>query len=539
MKKLISLLLVLAIVFSFCACSKINRLFSKNAEQSFSYPIAQMPTTLDPQIASGEAELIIIENCMEGLVRLNAAGEVEPAIAQSWEISADGLRYTFHLNSSARWAFDKEDAPEALQNFNPTITAKDFVFAVSRAVQKQTAAPDFQSVSLIKNALKIHSSGKSDTSSLGIKAPDDSTLVITLESANSAFLRSLTGAVFMPCSEEFFEYCAGRYGRQSRYFLSNAGFELRSWNETNLVMRKNEDYALSHPAKADTVTLYRDENAFESFKNNNYDALAISDDNIDEALADKSLRVQTYDDTVWTLAFNLKSQLCGNKNCRRALAACLDTIGLTAPEWCAVAPGIVPNICTVGTQCFLSARKEATFVAYAPDKAAALYESFSQSYMAQEDVKEMPVMRFLCTAPFEQCAKQIAQGWQQHFGTGFEVRISVLGIDELTEAIDGGEFDAVLMPMSADTEDALVFLKKFAAQNVFSYQSAAYNRLINSGRAELKKCIACENALLADAVVYPLFTSNSYYVSRNQVEGIYFYAFGGKVNFLNAERTSR
>ena len=192
MKKIISLLLVIAVLVSLCSCSKIKSLFSSGEEQSFSYPVAAMPESLDPQIASGEAELIIIENCMEGLVRLNEKGEVIPAVAQSWDVSADGLQYTFHLNPAAVWSVDTEDEDFTVKNFNKHITADDFVFAVSRAVKKETNAPDFGAVSLIKNAGKINASGSNDTGSLGIQAIDAHTLRITLESANSAFLKSLT-----------------------------------------------------------------------------------------------------------------------------------------------------------------------------------------------------------------------------------------------------------------------------------------------------------------------------------------------------------
>lgn len=536
MKKAVSVILLVCILLSCCSCSKIQSLFSKNSEQSFSYPISEMPKTLDPQIASSESELIVIENCMEGLVRINSEGKPVPAVAQSWEVSADGKKYTFHLSPDAKWSVDTDDEDFELEGFNSVITADDFVFAVSRAVKKETDAPDFQSVSLIKNALKIHSSGSKNTSSLGIKAVDANTLVITLESANSDFLSSLASAVFMPCNEQFFEYCSGRYGRQAKYFLSNAGFELRAWNETNLVMRKNDNYTLSNAAKGDSVTLYRDENAYDSFKNDNYDAIAVGDDYIDDALADSSLTVQQYDDTVWALALNCKSTLCSNKNFRQALALCVNREELKAPEWTSTASGIVPNICTAGGENYRSAAGKANIPKYNASKAAQKYYSAYETILKQTDEEQLPTLKLLCPAAFNETAKHIVQGWQKNFGTGFEVKIDVLGLEELEEAVGSGNYDATIMPVSADTMDALVFLKKFSADNDFGYKSSTYDKIINSASVESTKCRKCENTLLADAVIYPVFTSNSYYVQRNSVKNIYFYAFGGKVNFLNAER---
>ena len=536
MKKLISLLLVIVMLVSLCSCSKIKSLFSSGEEQSFSYPIAAMPESLDPQIASGEAELIVIENCMEGLVRLNEKGEVKPAVAESWDISADGLQYTFHLNPAAVWSVDTEDEEFTVKNFNKHITAEDFVFAVSRAVKKETKAPDFSAVSLIKNAGKINASGSNDTSSLGIKAIDAQTLRITLESANSEFLKSLTNAVFMPCSKAFFEDCAGRYGRQGKYFLSNGGFEMRAWNETNIVMRKNETYTLSNPAKADTVTLYRDENAYESFKNNNYDALAIDDEHIEDALADTSLKVQTYDDTVWAFGVNCKSELGSYQSLRKALMQGVDKNALQAPAWASEAKGLVPNICTAGGENYREAVGEADYISFHSDNARENYVAFTDKYENNTDENEIPPFRLLCMPAFEKNAKLMAQSWQMIFGTGFDVRISVLSLDELNESVQKGAFDGAILPVSADTSDALVFLKKFSADNAFGYASRAFNEKLDSSQNALNKSKTGENMLLKDAAVYPLFCSNSYYVQREKISGIFFYPFGGKVNFLNAQR---
>lgn len=537
MKKTVALLLVISFVLSLTSCSKITGIFSRGNEQSFSYPIAEMPHTLDPQIATEPAELIVIENCMEGLVRLNENGEVIPAVADSWDISADGLTYTFHLNANAHWAVDTDGKDFELKNFNKAITAHDFVFAFSRAALSETGAPDFQSISLIKNALKINRSGTADASALGVEALDDYTFEVELEHPNSDFLKSLTNAVFMPCSEQFFEYCAGRYGKQTKYFLSNAGFELRTWNESNLVLRKNKEYTLANAAIGDSVTLYKDENAFENFKNNNYDAIAVDFDAVDEALADPSLCVQQHDDTVWVLGFNCAGTLGGYRQLRQALVLGFDTEGLAHPEWATAATSAVPNICTANGLNYAAEIARSPSVSYTPQTAKEKYEAFVKKYEQEHDDEQIPTLKLLCTAPFEKCAKLITQNWQMNFGTGFEVKISVVTLPELRQAMEKGEFDAAITPLDADTADSLVFLKQFAADNVFRYESEAYQKEIASADDQAQKCLECENILLTEAALYPLFDSNSYYVQRNTVSGIYFYAFGGKVNFLNAQRS--
>lgn len=537
MKKFICIILVICLLLSFTSCDGIKKILGRGAEQTFSYPIEQMPETLDPQVASSSSELTIIENCMEGLIRINSKGEAVPAVAQSWSVSADGLKYVFKLRQDAVWYIDEDFEDFTGANFNKKITAKDFVFAISRAVKKSTQATDFQSVSLIKNAVKIHDSGKENTSSLGVKALDDYTLQITLETPNSAFLYSLANAVFMPCSEQFFNLCSGRYGRQLKYFVSNAGFYLSSWVEKSLTIRNNDTYRGTNAAKGESVSFYFDENAFESFKNDNYDAIPIGEDYIGEVLADENLSVQKYDDTVWSLAVNCKSSFGGSKAFRQALMQSFESDKLTYPDWVSPAQGIVPNICTAGEENYRKQAGSANILKCNPSAASAKYQSVIKRLSDEDEDFEGSSVSVYTIAAFEDSAKHIVQSWQQNLGTGFEAKINVVTFDELAKTVESGEYDIAIYPFSADTMDALVFLNKFATKdNVLNFGSRDYMRALSSKKAELSKCLACENILISSGVLRPLFTSNSYYAQRKNVSGIYFYAFGGKVNFINAVR---
>ena len=537
MKKILSLLLIFALLFSLSSCAEVKKLLGRGAKQVFSYPIDQMPKTLDPQIASSAAELTIIENCMEGLVRLNSEGKAIPAVAESWNVSADGLKYTFNLRHDAAWHLDEELDYAVGADFDKTIKAGDFVYAISRAVRKSTNAPDFQSVSLIKNAVRIHDSGSNNTSALGVKALDDYTLQITLESPNSSFLLSLASAVFMPCDKEFFDSCSGRYGRQLKYFISNGGFYLNNWVEKSLTISKNEDYKGPNLSKGDAVTLYFDENATENFKNDNYDAIPVGEDYISEAIADDNITVQKYDDTVWSIAVNCNSTFGSSQRFRQALMQCIKVDELTLPDWTGKAQGIVPNICTCGGANYRERAKQARYLSYNPSAAAKKYFAALTSLYQEEAAEKGSLVNVYTIAAFEECAKQIVQMWQHNLGTGFQAKINTVSFEELDDAVESGTYDIAIFPFSADTQDSLVFLNKFKTKdNVLNFNNVAFNSVLSSKQNELKKSVVAENTLLATGAVMPLATSNSYYAQRKSVSGIYFYAFGGKVNFLNAVR---
>ena len=87
------------------------------------------PETLDPHKTSTVSETHILRDLFDGLVINAANGELVPGVAETWEVSADGLTYTFHLRADARWS-----------NGDP-VTAEDFVYSYRRILDPATAPP--------------------------------------------------------------------------------------------------------------------------------------------------------------------------------------------------------------------------------------------------------------------------------------------------------------------------------------------------------------------------------------------------------------
>ena len=136
------------------------------------------PETLDPAKTSTVYEDFILLDLYEGLVTYNAAAEIIPGVAESWDISENGLIYTFHFRDDAKWS-----------NGEP-VTAGDFVFSFRRMMESTTAGPYANLFYPIKNAKAINT-GKLNASELGVKAIDDKTLAITLEKPTPYFIQLL------------------------------------------------------------------------------------------------------------------------------------------------------------------------------------------------------------------------------------------------------------------------------------------------------------------------------------------------------------
>jgi oligopeptide transport system substrate-binding protein len=145
------------------------------------------PATLDPQRATLPDEFFIIRALSEGLLTPNPDGGTPlPGVAEKWEVSPDGLTYTFHLRTDAKWS-----------NGDP-VTARDFARSIQRALTPATAAPKAALFFTIRNATE-HYRGIADVPArLGIDAPDPHTLVLMLTQPDADFPAKVASGPWIP-----------------------------------------------------------------------------------------------------------------------------------------------------------------------------------------------------------------------------------------------------------------------------------------------------------------------------------------------------
>jgi oligopeptide transport system substrate-binding protein len=147
-------------------------------------------TRLDPQASCHAYERRIQMALFEPLVTPGPNQTIQPALAESWQISPDCKTYTFYLRKNARWS---DGTP---------LTAHDCVFSFQRMLSPPMANALTWLIHCIKGS-KAFSSGESkDLNSIGIKALDNYTLEITLEKPFCNFLNILTFFAFVPLSEK-------------------------------------------------------------------------------------------------------------------------------------------------------------------------------------------------------------------------------------------------------------------------------------------------------------------------------------------------
>ena len=188
------------------------------------------PTSLDPHKLSGDWENRIAGDIFEGLVTEDSAAEPIPAQAEKWTVSDDGLVYTFSLRDDIQWSDGKP------------VTAGDFVFAFQRLMNPDTAAEYAYLQYPIKNAEAINGGDITDLNELGVKALDDKTVEITLESPTPYFIGALTHYTAYPLPEHVVE-AAGADWVKIGTIVTNGPYKPVDWIPgSHVTTEKNEGY---------------------------------------------------------------------------------------------------------------------------------------------------------------------------------------------------------------------------------------------------------------------------------------------------------
>ena len=206
---------LLALALALAGCSGgAERPACPSGQVCLEYGNSSDPTSLDPQKISLVSESAIIGDLMVGLVEDGPDGQPGPGIAQSWETSADGLVWTFHLRS-ALWS---DGAP---------VTAADFVFSYRRLLDPKTASPYAHMLYLLKNGEAVNA-GKAGPSTLGVRAIDARTLELTLAHPAPYLPQILKHASAYPVPRHAVERWGDAWADPSHY-VSDGPYRPVSW----------------------------------------------------------------------------------------------------------------------------------------------------------------------------------------------------------------------------------------------------------------------------------------------------------------------
>lgn len=330
-------LLVLCLAWS--ACSK-----SPPAASPQTLRVSQRnePSTLDPATAALPDEFFIIRALGEGLLAPDpAGGPPRPAAAARWEISPDGIRYTFHLRPDALWS-----------NGEP-VTAQDFVESYRRLLTPATAAAKAPLFFMVKGARAFATGATRDFATVGFAAPDARTLTVTLERPMPQFPVYAASGPWIPANPRV----VARFGRdwtRPENYVGNGAFTLAEWRpHQRIVVEKNPRYHGAAAVRLDAIQ-------FLAFDSGDTEERAYRGGQVDVTMSVPVAKLEPYArerpaelhraplaETRY-LAFNTTRPPLDDARVRRALALALDRTQLVErvmrggqqPAWRLVPPAL-------------------------------------------------------------------------------------------------------------------------------------------------------------------------------------------------------
>lgn len=202
------------------------------------------PASLDPTLGGYNLTAPLATQLFSGLVDFGIQSEIVPDVAERWEIQEDGRRYVFYLRDDVFWS---DGAP---------LTAHDFVFTYRRALDPATQARVAgQLLYPLRGARAFHSGEHDDPARVGVRADDDLTLVLELESPTSYFIHDLAYYVSKPVPRHVVIRSGGDWAT-TRHIVTSGPFRVAAWDPgSRMRLERNPGFHGRFTGNIDSVEL--------------------------------------------------------------------------------------------------------------------------------------------------------------------------------------------------------------------------------------------------------------------------------------------
>ena len=498
--------------------------------------------SLDTNLATDGDSFEVIADCIDGLMQMDKDGAAVPAIAESYDVSEDGLTYTFHLRD-AKWS-----------NGTP-VTGNDFVFAWRRiAKEAGEYAYMLDEIGNIKGAAEIISGSEADLTTLAVSAPDEKTFVVELNVPVSFFPSLMYFPTFYPINEEFYNSLAdGTYGTSPETFLSNGAFVLESYTPgtANLSVKKNPDYWDADRVKLAGISYQvvgSSDNALTAFRNNTLDVVMVSGNQVDAAKKDTSLSQNlkvTGAGYMWYLSFsqtekNAQGGMLANANLRLAISNAIDRDNLvdnyvmdgSLATYTAVPPQFAASS-TTGADFSADQDAFADYVGYNPDKAAEYFEA-AKAELGKDSFSFTMIYGNNEGDEVQKVAQAIKEDVEAAL-PGVEINLQSMTKAERLDKMQNDNYDIALTRWGPDYADPMTYLGMWITNNSNNYgfwSNAEFDQLIadcttgayiNDYDARWEAMFKAETIVMQEAVIAPLYTKANANLITAGVENIDFH----------------
>ena len=506
------------------------------------------PTSLNTLLATYAADFNVLNSLYETLLELDDNDVAQPAAAETYEVSEDGLTYTFHLRDDGVWS-----------NGDP-VTAQDFVFAWQKALDPVVASDYAYMLFFIHNAEQyLNYQGyaldpaaweeanpdkdppaETNWEDVGVETPDDSTIVVTLDDPLPYAPYLFTFKTMAPINQKFYEEVgADVYGTDADKLCTNGAYTIEEWSHNSYVkVKKNPNFHDADSITVEEITyniVTNANSAVNSFLSGELDFVTMSTGELIDQVKNAGYEVVNQDPSAaFYMYVNCNNEYMSNVNLRRALALSFDK------------QAMIDAVYKNGNLPMTSFTPPAVMGANESSFQAALQEELGDLAPANGDVEaakgyfETALSELGITAadlngklsidvsddPTAQAQAAFYQEqWRQNLG--IEVTINPMQATQVNSNRQNGNFVMSISGWSPDYNDPMTFLDLWVTgggNNDTNWSNAEYDQLIADATVEKDEnarqemFYKCEQILFDEYPIIPCYwRADSYAINRDRV----------------------
>lgn len=470
--------LALTLGFIFISCT------SRSSDAEIIFVNGSEPQTLDPAKITGQLEGRLVSSLLEGLMRRDAEGRLQPASASSYEISPDAKTYTFRLRPEAKWS-----------NGDP-VTAEDFYYSWKRVLEPTTASPYAEVLFFIENAQGYQSGKINDFAQVGIKVLDSSTLQVKLTTPTPFFLELLPFTTYLPVHKPSVER-HGSSWMKPQFFITNGAYTLLDWklNDRIKFLRSTTywDKANVQINRIDALATSQGTTAVNLYLTGQADLLMDKGLIPPQILSELKQRPDFHSFTflgTYFYRFNTTKAPLNNSLVRRALSAAIDR-------------NLIVTKCTRGGEEIAHSFVPTGLVGYTQAEGIRYNPEQARLWLAQAGYpagKGFPSISILYNSSqaHASIAVEIQAMWKKELGIQVELRAQEWAT--YLKALDNLDYDIARSSWVGDYLDANTFLDCFVTNrgnNRTGWSNKSYDELMAQSALETNPGL--RNALMAQA----------------------------------------
>lgn len=480
------------------------------AEQVLRIDLGTEPPALDPNLAQDSTSIAVLNALHRGLTYLNEDLVASPALAESWDFSADGQTITFHLR-------------DAVYSNGDPIVAGDFVYSWKRLVDPRTAAPYAYNMADVVGGADLVALAGADPAptdaeidalleEFGVSAPDDKTFVVNLVKPATYFLAIAGLWHSAPIQASWIE---SPNATEAENYVSSGPFLMTTWDHNSqIVLEPNPTYwgqapTLTRIEMSMIVEPAAGQAAYEAgeldmFLTPAADIRRVQDDPVmgPEVVNSPQFAIGYYN-------YNTAEGPTANLNFRKALTQSIDKEALIELAWGGT--GVVAN--TIVPPGMLAYNENLNPYPFDPEKAKADFAT-ALTELGFASAADVPVLRFTYNtgSDHENRVAFMAQAWTDTLGLQFDQQGSEFGV--FLTARHDLEFDIARNAWGQDYPHPNNFLNDLfrcgGGNNDTGWCNEEFDALIDQAAAEPDAAAQealyqqAEEIMINDAVVIPL-----------------------------------